>query len=59
MMSQGAPERMSTQHLPAKIVSYDHGTQKAVVQPLIKHRDRDGDNSADGLVDMALISGVP
>lgn len=57
MMSQGALENVYTT-LPAKIVSYDHGTQKAIVQPLIKRRDRDGDNSTDGLVDMAMISGV-
>jgi len=57
MMSQGALENVYTT-LPAKIISYDHATQKAVIQPLIKRRDRDGDNSADGLVDMALISGV-
>lgn len=57
MMSQGSLENVYTT-LPAKVVSYDHVTQKAVVQPLVKRRDRDGDNSADGLVDMALISGV-
>ena len=45
--------------LPAMVVSYDDATQKAVVQPLIKRRDRDGDNNAEGLVDMAVISGVP
>jgi phage baseplate assembly protein gpV len=44
--------------LPAKVVSYDNATQKAVVQPLIKHRDRDGDNNTLGLVDMPVISGV-
>lgn len=45
--------------LPAMVVSYDDATQKAVVQPIIKRRDRDGDNNAEGLVDMAPISGVP
>lgn len=57
MISQGALENVWTT-LPAKIVTYDHETQKAVVQPLIKYRARDGDNNPDGLADMALISSV-
>ena len=44
--------------LPAKIISYDDKTQKAVVQPTIKRRDRDGDAESKGLVDMSVISGV-
>lgn len=57
MMSQGSMENVYTT-LPAKIIEYDLTTQKAVVQPTILRRDRDADNSEEGLTSMALISGV-
>lgn len=40
--------------LPARVVTYDAGVQKASVQPLIKYKDRDG-----LLEDLPLILGVP